>query len=216
MSVFDFPTPGLTARDMLAEKQRVQGYIRQAPDPNEAGENGRTLLTLALMTCFEGEGEDLVWDLLGRGADPNQPSAWANFTGLLTVSCSLPLVREFVGRGLRLNDVYEAAEWQAGGLLAGPSTVLDYAYAVRDYVAPKRKAVNRLANKYAGGLGKRRRFIDETIALLETSGAKRAADLGGDLIAEQRREPERPARHFLNSETFAAARSRPTLSVLPM
>jgi hypothetical protein len=177
MEIFDFPTTGATARDILAEKQRVQDYIREAPDPNETGKNGRTLLTLALMTCFEGQGEDLVWDLLCRGADPHRPSAWANFTGLLTVSCSLPLVRELVTRGLRLNDVYEGGEQQTGGLLIGPSTVLDYALAVRNYIAPKRKAVNQLANKYAGGLGKRRRFIDETIALLEASGAKRAAHL---------------------------------------
>src|SRR5262245_40159315 len=121
MSVVEFPTPGATAGEILAEKSRVQEYIRAAADPNEAGGNGRTLLTLALMSCSEGRGEELAWDLLRRGADPNRPSAWANFTGLLTVSNSLPLVHEFVGRGLRLNDVYEGVEEPTGGLLTGPS-----------------------------------------------------------------------------------------------
>lgn len=178
MSIFEFPTSGATAGEIVAEKCRVQEYIRAATDPNESGENGRTLLTLALMLCFEDRGEELVWDLLRRGADPNRPSAWANFTGLLTVSSSLPLVQEFVSRGLQLNDVYEGVEKQTGGLLTGPSTLLDYAQAVRSYIAPKREKANRLADKYAGGLGKRRRFIDETIALLEAAGAKRAVDLG--------------------------------------
>ncbi|NNJ27303.1 hypothetical protein [Alienimonas chondri] len=174
MSVFDFPTPGAASGDLLAQKRRVQDYVREASDPNEAGENGRTLLTLALLTCFEGQGEELVVDLLRRGADPNRPSAWANFTSLLTVSCSLPLVREFVDAGLRLNDVYRIDGQQTGGLLAGPCTVLNYADAVRDSIAPKRKTANQLADRYAGGLGPRRRFIDESIALLESSGAERA------------------------------------------
>ncbi len=178
MSIFEFPSPGATAGQIVAERLRVQEYVRAAADPSEAGANGRTLLTLALMTCFEGRGEELVWDLLRRGADPNRPSPWANFTGLLAVSNSLPLVQEFVGRGLRLNDVYEGVEGPTGGLLTGPSTLLDYVLAVRGYIAPKRKKVNRLADEYAGGLGKRRRFIDEAVALLGAAGAKRAADLG--------------------------------------
>jgi hypothetical protein len=177
MSIFDFPTPGATAGEIIADMDRVRAHLRAAPDPNEAGANGRTLLTLALVTCFEGRGEELVSDLLHRGADPNRPSAWANFTSLLTVSHSLPLVREFISRGMRLNDVYEGMDEATGRLVVGPSTLLDYAYALRDYIAPDRKKVNSLADKYAGGLGKRRRFIDETIALLEASGAKRAADL---------------------------------------
>jgi hypothetical protein len=178
MSVFDFPTPGATATDLMAEKHRVQEYIRTAADPNEAGADGRALLQLALMTCFEGRGEDLVAGLLDRGADPNRPSPWANFVGLLTITTSVPLLRAFVDRGLRLNDVYDVDPAAGGlGLVAGPATLLDYAYAVRDFIAPKRKRVNALANKYAGGLGPRRRFIDEAIALLEAAGAKRVADL---------------------------------------
>lgn len=176
MNVFDFPLPGATLSDIISHKQEVQEYIRSAVDPNEAGANGRTLLELAMMTCFEGRGEDLVSDLLRRGADPNKPSPWAIFVGFLTVSNSASLAKEFIDHGLRLNDVFEV-DSQAGGLVEGRSTLLDYACAVRDYVAPKRKKVNALANKYAGGLGKRRRFIDETIALLEAAGAKRAAEL---------------------------------------
>lgn len=176
MSVFDFPASCTTADEFIAAKQRVEDYIRKAADPNEAGDNGRTLLELALLMCFEGKGESLVMELLVRGADPNRPSPWQTFTTFLIGSNSIELVREFIARGLRLNDVYEVPS-EAGGLTAGPTTLLDHVYAIRDGIAPKRKKLNALAKKYAGGLGKRRRFIDETIALLEASGGKRAQDL---------------------------------------
>lgn len=176
MSVFEFPSNCDTADEIIAQKLQVQKYIRTAADPNEIGSNGRTLLQLALVCCFEGAGESDVSDLLDRGADPNKPTAWANFTALLLASNSIALVKKFIETGLRLNDVYDI-DPETGGMTIGPATLLDHAYAIRDYISPKRKKVNALANKYAGGLGKRRRFIDETIALLESSGAKRAADL---------------------------------------
>lgn len=178
MNVFDFPVSGATLSEVISHKQQVQDHIRNAADPNETGGNGRTLLELAIMTCFEGRGEDLVSDLLRRGAEPNRPSPWAIFVGVLMMSNSVSLVKELLDHGLRLNDVFEVEE-ATGGLVNGPSTILDHAYAVRDYIAPKRKKIDALANKYAGGLGRRRRFIDETIAVLESAGAKRAADLPG-------------------------------------
>jgi hypothetical protein len=177
MNVFDFPPSGASVDEIIAAKHRVWDYILNARDPNEAGDNGRTLLLLALMMCYGGKGESLVSDLLERGADPNRPSAWANFTLLLTVSNSLPLVRKLIDSGLKLNEVHEVDPEQRGlGLTTGPSTLLDHAYAIRGYISPKRKKLNALANKHAGGLGKRRRFIDETIALLESRGAKRAQE----------------------------------------
>jgi hypothetical protein len=176
MKHFDFTSLEASPNDIVAEMERVREYIRNAPDPNETEANGRTLLQLALISYVTDEGKSLVADLLERGADPNRPTAWANFTLLLTVSNSLPLVQAFVDRGLRLNDVYRTSI-EKGALTEGPSTLLDYVYAIRDYISPRRKKLNALANKYAGGLGKRRRFIDETIALLESRGAKRAQDL---------------------------------------
>jgi hypothetical protein len=176
MTVFDFPTPGLTSQELYAQKMQVRNYIRDATDPNESGANGRSLLLLSLIGCFEGDGESVVSDLLNRGADPNLPSPWNTFVTLLSVSNSLPLVKQFVDRGLRINDVYEIDK-ENGGLTRGPTTLLDHLYGVRAYIAPKRKKINALADKYAGGLGSRRKFIDEAIAFLESRGAKRAADL---------------------------------------
>jgi hypothetical protein len=176
MSVFDFPTPGASPDQIVAEMQRAREYLQNAPDPNEVGADGRTLLLLALILCSTGEGEPLVLSLLERGSDPNQPTPWVNFTTLLSVSNSLPLVKKFIESGLRLNEIY-GVSYAKGGVTDGPSTLLDHACGVRDYISPKRKKLNALANKYAGGLGKRRRFIDETIALLESHGAKRAVEV---------------------------------------
>lgn len=183
MNVFDDPPQGAPAAEVLARRAATLRALRAAPDPNEAGPDGRTLLTVALMNCVEGDGEDVVVDLLRRGADPNRPSAWTNFTTLLTVSASFPLVREFLDRGLRLDEVYEDVGPQTGGLLTGPATLLDYADAVGRFLAPRRSKPARAARKHAGGLGGRRRFIEETIHLLEDAGATRAADVGGNIRA---------------------------------
>jgi hypothetical protein len=176
MSVFDFPTPGASPDQIIAEMHRVREHLHNAPDPNEVGGNGRSLLSLALVLCSTGEGESLVQSLLERGADPNKPTPWANFTTLLSVSNSLPLVKKFIEGGLRLNEVYEVS-YAAGGVTDGPSTLLDHLYGIREYISPKRKKLDALVKKHAGGLGKRRRFIDDTIALLESRGAKRATEL---------------------------------------
>lgn len=176
MSVFDYPTPGVSFEELIEQMHRVRAYIREARDPNETGENGRSLLLLAVSLCFDSEGECAVSSLLQRGADPNRPSPWANFTTLLAVSNSLSLVREFIDQGLRLNDTCDVRE-EPGSLTHGPSTLLDHVYAVRDYLSPERKKPDALATKYAGGLGNRRRFIDDVIELLLARGAKRAAEL---------------------------------------
>ena len=176
MNVFDLPTPGAPYQQLAAELREIRKYLVDPADPNETAGDGRTLLLLALGLCVDSEGEALAMRLLERGADPNKPTPCAIFTKLLTASNSLPLVTKLVECGLRLNDVYDLSRAQ-GWLTDGPSTLLDHAYAIRDSISPKRKNLDALANKYAGGLGGRRRFIDETIALLELHGAKRASDL---------------------------------------
>src|SRR5262245_6250687 len=166
MSVFDFPTADASPEEIIAEIRRVREYLRNAPDPNETGSDGRTLLLLALTLCasakamgelgYDLEGEALVMDLLQRGADPNRPSAWVNFTMALSVSQSLSLMKKLIDSGLSLNEVYEVSHAQ-GAMTDGRSTLLDHLYGIRDYISPKRKKLNELANKYAGGLGERRR-----------------------------------------------------------
>jgi hypothetical protein len=120
--------------------------------------------------------DSLIMGLLERGADPNRPSPWVTFTAIVSISNSVPLVRKLVDSGLRLNEVYEA-DCSKGAVTHGPSTLLDHLDGIRIYISPKRKKVNALAEKYAGGLGPRRRFIDEIIAMLEGEGAKRAEQL---------------------------------------
>ena len=176
MNVFAFPTPGAPYEQVVTELREIEKYLQDPPNPNEAASDGRTLLLLALGLCAGDEGESLAMRLLERGADPKKPTPWATFTKLLMASNSSPLVTKLVDCGLRLNDVYEVNRAE-GWLTDGRTTLLDHAYAVRDYISPKRRKLNALANKYAGGMGGRRRFIDETIAILESRGAKRACDL---------------------------------------
>ena len=175
-SIQELATAGASSNEIIVQMHRVRDYLRNASDPNEVDSDGRTLLLMAVCLCFEGEGESLVANLLERGADPNRPSPWVNFTMLLTMSNSLPLVRKFVDGGMRLNDVYDPSA-DKSAITKAPSTLLDHVCAIRDYISPKRKKLNALSEKHAGGLGKRRRFIDETIALLESHGAKRAGEL---------------------------------------
>lgn len=74
----------------------------------------------------------------------------------------------------------------------GNATILDHAYAILEYIDPKHKTRDHLARKHAGGLGKRRKFIAEIIAILEVRGAKRFAERDSLLQDEQsdEREPE--------------------------
>jgi hypothetical protein len=176
MNAFESSPPGASWEEVTDWGRRVRQYIRNAADPNEAGDDGRTLLLTALAFCSTAEGEQLVTSLLDRGADPNKPTAWAIFTTLITVSNSLPLVKKLLDNGLRINESYEV-NCADGELVDGPATILDHLYAVQNRIAPARKRLNALASDHAGGLGKRRRFIAETIALLESHGAKRAAEL---------------------------------------
>jgi hypothetical protein len=176
MKAFEELAPGMSWDQVRAHFQRVREYIQHSADPNETGEDGQTLLLLALSFSSTDEGEDLVTGLLDRGANPNKPSSWAIFTKALSVSNSLALVTKLIQNGLCLNEVYEVS-YAKGGVTDGPSTLLDHLYGIRDYIAPKRKKLGAITKKYAGGLGKRRRFIDETIALLESRGAKRAVEL---------------------------------------
>jgi hypothetical protein len=175
MNVFEFDPAGLSWEE-IAEQQRLRRqYIRDALDPNEAADDGRTLLLLAVCYCSTQEGQELFLGLLDRGADPNKPTAAAIFTSLLMASSSMPLVEKLVEKGLRLNDVYESNEFCRAS--EDVFTLLDYLYWICGKISRKRKALNALSDKHAGGLGERRQFIEDVIALLESHGAKRAKEL---------------------------------------
>jgi hypothetical protein len=175
MAIFDQPQSFATIEELDAWTQHLFDYVRDARDPNERGADGRSLLLLALPLHNLPGGEVLIMNLLDRGADPNQPTSWSIFSASLR-SNSLPLVAKLVDCGLQMNLVYDVKG--EGQLLHGPSTLLDHAYAVRNYISTKRTGLNALVKKHAGGpMEERRQFIEEVIVLLEARGAKRAAEL---------------------------------------
>jgi hypothetical protein len=175
MSIFDRPESFANFNELEAWTQRLFDYVRDVPDPNERGPDGRSLLLLALTLHSMPGGPELIMNLMDRGADPNQPTAWSIFSMALG-SNSLPLVTKLLDHGLLLNGIFDVKG--EGQLVHGPSTLLDHAYAIRAYISPKRKALDALAKKHVGSLmGMRRQFIEDVIALLEARGAKRAAEL---------------------------------------
>ena len=151
MSVLDSSTSGASWEEMAERMRRIREYSPNASDPNEMAADGRTLLLFALLFCSTAEGEQLVADLLDRGADPNKPTAWTTFSTLLTASNSIQLVEKFVEKGLELNQVYEVIG--EGHLTDGPSTLIDYVHEVRTYISPSRKGLAALDGKHSGRLG---------------------------------------------------------------
>lgn len=160
-------------------KLKVVEYLRAAPDPNEEGESGRNLLTLALIMQLLTGCENLAAELLDRGADPNQPSPMSNLIMLVRnlklENSPIPLLKKFIEKGMELNNIYDLNDPHLPR--KGQSTLLDLLDAWQGTMSPKRKTLNALADKYVGGLGGIRGSFTEAIALLESHGAKRAADM---------------------------------------
>lgn len=176
MNVFDIPDLEWPLERLQEHMRRVKEYVRTAADPNETGPNGRNLLILAIPFLVESSDDSIVADLLQRGADPNTPSPWATFTYVVGACNSISLVRKFIEHGLRLNDVFDVPAANAV-FTRGQSTLLDYMLGIRSYLTSKTKNVSAAVEGSSGNLSQRRQFIDETIALLELRGAKRAIEL---------------------------------------
>lgn len=174
MNVFDQPEPNASLPEIMEYMTVVRKYLENAEDPNESSDDGRTLLTVGLTLCSDETCVPLVLRLLDLGADPNRPSPYAVFAIAMTSTSSLAIIERLLDCGLRVNDVFDLAK-DAVILTQPTTTLLDYAEAVQKYLGGKR--VNQLANKHAGGLSGRSKFVADVIELLQQRGAKRLEEL---------------------------------------
>ncbi len=177
--VIDTDTSLLKADEWDVYIRDLKDYLRNADDPNEIATNGRSLLNIALPWASNSEGQDIVIGLLRRGADPNYPLGFLNFSMALTICNSVELVNAMLAAGLRVNDVFRSAD---ADFVDDKDrfTILDYATGIANYLGRKKKPLTRLASKTGTSLGGRYRFIDETINLLRQAGARTATELAAD------------------------------------
>lgn len=166
-----------SAESFDVRKVKVAEYIRTTPDLNQEYNEGYNLLMLAIGMQLLSGYENLAEELLDRGADPNRPSSLDLVTSLVrsmkVERPPLSLLKKLIEKGMELNHVYDVDDPDLP--CQGMSTLLDYLDASLEGISPKRKRLNALANKYAGGLGGVRNFLGDAIAMLESHGAKRAA-----------------------------------------
>jgi hypothetical protein len=165
------------AKDITqSEHPRImQSLVDYVAAGGESSERSPLLLG-ALQCCFKGRNEDHVLFLLESGENPNEPSGWAVFTMMLATTNSIPIATKLIECGLNLNEVY-MTDRDLGHFSSGESTILDHVYGVQAYLSPKRKKRKELTETHAVRLSPRRRFIEELIVLLRSSGAMRAPEL---------------------------------------
>jgi hypothetical protein len=175
MSIIDIPLSDVPVESLQTHIQQLKDYLRNALEPNETSVDGSTCVSISLQFCDTEEGIQVLTSLLERGGDPNLPSPIYNFVTFTTVASSVAPLEYMLDAGLRVGDVYEPT---AGLLSDGerPFTLLDYVLDIQVYLNRNRKTLGALADKYAGGLGKRRRFIENVIELLTAHGAVRASE----------------------------------------
>ncbi len=174
MSLLDIQFDAIPWDRIAQHVQQLKEYIRVAPNPNEHDSLGQTCLTLALALCNDAEGEDLVCELLRRGADPNMPNALTNFLKYLGAAKRTMPLEGLIEAGLRLNDLYTVDPVHLPKGRTGKSTLLDFATDAQEYVSGRKTGLNKLAKKHAVPLDGRRRFLADTVALLEAHGAVHA------------------------------------------
>lgn len=176
MSLPELPNEVTSWEQVADYLTRLKSYLLNTNDPNEASANGRTCVAHAIGLCNTEEGIVILKSLLGKGGNPNLPSPFDNFQNYNMVAKSIEPLELLISAGLELNHVYTA---EPGFLFTGdrPFTILDFAIDIQARLNKNRKSWSSLAKKYAGGIGSRRRFIDDTVTLLESHGAKHAADV---------------------------------------
>jgi hypothetical protein len=176
MSIIDIPLDSVPFEDLGDHISRLKEYLRNATNPNEVASNGETCVSIALI-FFKSEADvAILQSLLARGGNPNLPTPIRNFLRYMNAATTVAPLQYMIDAGLELNRVYTA---EADFLSTGhhPFTMLDYAMDVRACLNKNRKPLSALAHKYAGtGLGARRRFVDDTISLLESHGAQHAPE----------------------------------------
>jgi hypothetical protein len=176
MNPLDIPLASVPPEQLVDHVRALKAYVRDVADPNATGDSGFTCLRIALSFCNTEDGEHLVTSLLERGADPNRPTAFANFYVFMLTATRITPLEHMIRAGLKLNEVYSA---EPGVLPTGRSdsfTLLDLALDVEAYLNTRTKRFTDLVEKHAGPLTGRRRFVADVIALLRSHGAIRAED----------------------------------------
>jgi hypothetical protein len=178
MNAFDTPIASVPHERLMDHMVALKEYLLTAPDPNAANADGQTCLLMALGFCVGEDGERLVASLLERGADPNRPSAMANFSVFMTAAKRVSPLERMIEAGLKLDEVYTVEPGLLPTGRGGEITLLDYALDVEAYLnkRTKNKAFVRTVEKHAGPLTGRRRFVADVIELLRANGGASAAD----------------------------------------
>ncbi len=178
MNPFDTPIASIPPERLLDHVVALKEHLFTTSEPNAANADGQTCLLMALGFCVGEDGEQLVASLLERGADPNRPSAMANFSTFMTAAKRVAPLARLIGAGMELNDVYTVEPGVLATGRGGRITLLDYALDVEAYLnrRSKNKAFVRTVEKHAGPLSGRRRFVADVIELLKANGAASAAD----------------------------------------
>lgn len=176
MNPLDIPLSSVSPDQLVEHIRQLKEYIRNTTDPNRPGHDGQTCLQIALAYCNDEGGEDRIASLLERGADPNRPSAFAHFQTYILVAKRTEPLAMLIKAGLRLNDVYTIDPAYAPSCPSGRITLLDWVLDAELYLKRRGKGFTKLVEKHAGPLALtgRRRFLADTIALLEEHGAVRA------------------------------------------
>jgi hypothetical protein len=178
MNPLQVPIASVPPEELLDHMAALKAHLIAAPDPNAANVDGQTCLLLALGFCIDEEGERLVTSLLERGADPNRPSAMANFQTFMTAARQVAVLERLIEAGLNVNGVYTIEPGLLPTGRGGRITLLDYALDVDAYLnrRVKNDAFVRTIKKHAGSLSGRRRFVADVIAVLKANGAVSAMD----------------------------------------
>jgi hypothetical protein len=178
MNPFDTPIASMPADRLVDHVTALKEHLLTTSDPNAANAEGQTCLLMALGFCVGEDGEQVVASLLERGADPNRPSAMANFSTFMTAAKRVAPLERLIGAGMTLNDVYTVEPGLLPTGRGGRITLLDYALDVEAYLSrrTKNKAFVRTVEKHAGPLSGRRRFVADVIDLLKANGATSAAN----------------------------------------
>ena len=154
-----------------AHLQRVMDHIRDTDQPNFVGAEGQTCLLLALALVNTEGGDARIGSLLQRGADPNLPTAMANFQAYMTNAKQTNALAMLIDAGMKLNVIYAVEPETMPTQRAGLCTLLDYALDVEAYLNRRSKRFIKTVEKHAGPLSSRRRIVTDSIELLRSRGA---------------------------------------------